>query len=85
MLSPRIRATLEYFLLFVAVTLFCILVVMHANYVQQAWLFERVVKSGHLRCATYSNQGLPVLACGSRMRPSIMKLMSLVGKVILRF
>nr|GMC98724.1 membralin-like protein At1g60995 [Ipomoea batatas] len=35
MLSPRIRATLEYFLLFVAVTLFCILVVMHANYVQQ--------------------------------------------------
>ncbi|PHT48169.1 hypothetical protein CQW23_12377 [Capsicum baccatum] len=35
MLTPRIRATLEYFYLFMAVTLFCILVVMHANYVQQ--------------------------------------------------
>ncbi|XAR51068.1 hypothetical protein NMG60_11005596 [Bertholletia excelsa] len=35
MLTPRIRATLEYMYLFVAVTLFCILVVMHANYVQQ--------------------------------------------------
>lgn len=35
MLTPRIRATLEYLYLFIAVTLFCILVVMHANYVQQ--------------------------------------------------
>ncbi|KAI8556825.1 hypothetical protein RHMOL_Rhmol05G0285500 [Rhododendron molle] len=35
MLTPRIRATLEYVYLFVAITLFCILVVMHANYVQQ--------------------------------------------------
>ncbi|XP_055835167.1 membralin-like protein At1g60995 isoform X2 [Solanum dulcamara] len=35
MLTPRIRATLEYLYLFMAVTLFCILVVMHANYVQQ--------------------------------------------------
>ncbi|CAH9123326.1 unnamed protein product [Cuscuta epithymum] len=35
MLSPRIRATLEYLYLFIAVVLFCILVVMHANYVQQ--------------------------------------------------
>lgn len=35
MLTPRIRATLEYFHLFAAITLFCILVVMHANYVQQ--------------------------------------------------
>ncbi|GAB2211704.1 hypothetical protein Drorol1_Dr00025037 [Drosera rotundifolia] len=35
MLSPRLRASLEYVFLFVAVTLFCILVVMHANYVQQ--------------------------------------------------
>ncbi|XP_060186049.1 membralin-like protein At1g60995 [Lycium barbarum] len=35
MLTPRIRATLEYFYLFIALTLFSILVVMHANYVQQ--------------------------------------------------
>lgn len=35
MLRPKLRATLEYFYLFVAITLFCILVVMHANYVQQ--------------------------------------------------
>lgn len=35
MLTLRIRATLEYLYLFMAVTLFCILVVMHANYVQQ--------------------------------------------------
>lgn len=35
MLRPRIRASLEYFYLFLAITLFCILVVMHANYVQQ--------------------------------------------------
>ncbi|KAI3839869.1 hypothetical protein MKW98_010174 [Papaver atlanticum] len=35
MLTPRIRATLEYFYLIVAVFLFCLLVVMHANYVQQ--------------------------------------------------
>ncbi|GAB2287192.1 hypothetical protein Dimus_021575 [Dionaea muscipula] len=35
MLSPRVRAALEYIYLFVAITLFCILVVMHANYVQQ--------------------------------------------------
>ncbi|KAG2705353.1 hypothetical protein I3843_05G044800 [Carya illinoinensis] len=35
MLRPKLRAALEYFYLFVAITLFCILVVMHANYVQQ--------------------------------------------------
>ncbi|KDP38854.1 hypothetical protein JCGZ_05011 [Jatropha curcas] len=35
MLTPKVRAALEYMYLFVAVTLFCILVVMHANYVQQ--------------------------------------------------
>lgn len=35
MLTQRVRATLEYVYLFVAITLFCILVVMHANYVQQ--------------------------------------------------
>ncbi|KAB1207048.1 Membralin [Morella rubra] len=35
MLRPKVRAVLEYFYLFVAITLFCILVVMHANYVQQ--------------------------------------------------
>ncbi|KNA13265.1 hypothetical protein SOVF_118390 [Spinacia oleracea] len=35
MVTPRIRAALEYFYLFTAVTLFAILVVMHANYVQQ--------------------------------------------------
>ncbi|CBI23782.3 unnamed protein product, partial [Vitis vinifera] len=35
MLTPRVRASLEYIYLFVAITLFCILVVMHANYVQQ--------------------------------------------------
>lgn len=37
MLTPRIRATLEYLHLLVAITLFCILVVMHANYVQQVF------------------------------------------------
>ncbi|KAJ4832582.1 hypothetical protein Tsubulata_030783 [Turnera subulata] len=35
MLTPKVRAALEYIYLFIAVTLFCILVVMHANYVQQ--------------------------------------------------
>ncbi|GLT30545.1 hypothetical protein SLA2020_053390 [Shorea laevis] len=35
MLTPRVRATLEYIYLLIAITLFCILVVMHANYVQQ--------------------------------------------------
>ncbi|KAL5562816.1 hypothetical protein UlMin_032563 [Ulmus minor] len=34
-LTPKVRAALEYLCLFVAVTLFCVLVVMHANYVQQ--------------------------------------------------
>ncbi|EOA34083.1 hypothetical protein CARUB_v10021584mg [Capsella rubella] len=34
-LTPRIRGFLEYTYLCVAITLFCILVVMHANYVQQ--------------------------------------------------
>lgn len=40
MLTPRIRASLEYFYLFLAITLFCILVVMHANYVQQVPTFR---------------------------------------------
>ncbi|CAL0309569.1 unnamed protein product [Lupinus luteus] len=35
MLTPKIRIALEYLYLFLAITLFCILVVMHANYVQQ--------------------------------------------------
>ncbi|KAF2293813.1 hypothetical protein GH714_004977 [Hevea brasiliensis] len=35
MLTPKVRAALEYMYLFIAVTLFCVLVVMHANYVQQ--------------------------------------------------
>ncbi|KAK6915824.1 LOW QUALITY PROTEIN: Membralin, partial [Dillenia turbinata] len=35
MLTPKIRASLEYIYLFLAITLFSILVVMHANYVQQ--------------------------------------------------
>ncbi|KAK9286778.1 hypothetical protein L1049_015183 [Liquidambar formosana] len=35
MLTPKVRATLEYIYLFIAITLFSILVVMHANYVQQ--------------------------------------------------
>ncbi|XP_038883775.1 membralin-like protein At1g60995 isoform X2 [Benincasa hispida] len=35
MLTPKVRATLEYMNLCIAITLFCILVVMHANYVQQ--------------------------------------------------
>ncbi|KAJ7946615.1 putative Membralin [Quillaja saponaria] len=35
MLAPRLRVALEYIYLFIAITLFCILVVMHANYVQQ--------------------------------------------------
>ncbi|XP_068307417.1 membralin-like protein At1g60995 isoform X3 [Pyrus communis] len=34
-LTPKVRAALEYLYLFIAITLFCILVVMHANYVQQ--------------------------------------------------
>ncbi|KAH9685621.1 Membralin-like protein [Citrus sinensis] len=34
-LTPRVRAYLEYIYLFIAITLFCVLVVMHANYVQQ--------------------------------------------------
>ncbi|KAL8229505.1 hypothetical protein R6Q57_014405 [Mikania cordata] len=34
-LTPRIRASLEYMYLLIAITLFAILVVMHANYVQQ--------------------------------------------------
>ncbi|KAK9065127.1 hypothetical protein SSX86_016510 [Deinandra increscens subsp. villosa] len=34
-LTPRIRASLEYIYLLIAITLFGILVVMHANYVQQ--------------------------------------------------
>ncbi|PKI53014.1 hypothetical protein CRG98_026594 [Punica granatum] len=37
-LTPRLRAALEYIYLFIAITLFCILVVMHANYVQQVCL-----------------------------------------------
>ncbi|KAG5000613.1 hypothetical protein JHK87_021685 [Glycine soja] len=35
MLTPKVRVALEYLYLFIAITLFCILVVMHANYVQQ--------------------------------------------------
>ena len=35
MVRPKVRAVLEYLYLFIAITLFCILVVMHANYVQQ--------------------------------------------------
>ncbi|XP_022763279.1 membralin-like [Durio zibethinus] len=34
-LTPRVRVALEYIYLLIAVTSFCILVVMHANYVQQ--------------------------------------------------
>ncbi|KOM54064.1 hypothetical protein LR48_Vigan09g272300 [Vigna angularis] len=34
MLTPKVRVALEYLYLFIAITLFCILVVMHANYVQ---------------------------------------------------
>ncbi|KAK9151129.1 hypothetical protein Syun_009438 [Stephania yunnanensis] len=34
-LSPRVRTALEYVYLVVAIALFCVLVVMHANYVQQ--------------------------------------------------
>lgn len=37
-LTPKVRAALEYIYLFIAITLFCILVVMHANYVQQVCL-----------------------------------------------
>uniref|UniRef100_A0A2P2LKD7 Uncharacterized protein n=1 Tax=Rhizophora mucronata TaxID=61149 RepID=A0A2P2LKD7_RHIMU len=35
MLTPKVRAALEYIYLIIAITLFAILVVMHANYVQQ--------------------------------------------------
>ncbi|KAA3468073.1 membralin-like isoform X1 [Gossypium australe] len=34
-LTPRVRVALEYIYLFIAITFFCILVTMHANYVQQ--------------------------------------------------
>ncbi|GMJ09760.1 high sterol ester 1 [Hibiscus trionum] len=34
-LTPRVRVALEYIYLFIAITSFCILVTMHANYVQQ--------------------------------------------------
>ena len=34
-LTPRVRVALEYIYLFIAITSFCMLVVMHANYVQQ--------------------------------------------------
>ncbi|KAE8680022.1 putative HSP40/DnaJ peptide-binding protein [Hibiscus syriacus] len=34
-LTPRVRIALEYIYLFIAITSFCILVTMHANYVQQ--------------------------------------------------
>ncbi|KAG9132077.1 hypothetical protein Leryth_026647 [Lithospermum erythrorhizon] len=45
-LKPRIRATLEYMYLFLAITLFCILVVMHANYVQQPGCSSELSKTG---------------------------------------
>ncbi|XP_074307937.1 membralin-like protein At1g60995 [Silene latifolia] len=35
MVTPKVRTALEYFFLFAAITLFCILVVLHANFVQQ--------------------------------------------------
>ncbi|KAH9604825.1 hypothetical protein KSS87_011230 [Heliosperma pusillum] len=35
MVTPKVRTALEYFFLFAAITLFSILVVMHANFVQQ--------------------------------------------------
>ncbi|KAJ8768307.1 hypothetical protein K2173_021247 [Erythroxylum novogranatense] len=35
MLTPKLRTALEYICLITAITLFCILLVMHANYVQQ--------------------------------------------------
>ncbi|KAK4486027.1 hypothetical protein RD792_008689 [Penstemon davidsonii] len=35
MVTPKIRVALEYFFFFIAIILFCVLVVMHANYVQQ--------------------------------------------------
>ncbi|KAE8703144.1 putative HSP40/DnaJ peptide-binding protein [Hibiscus syriacus] len=34
-LTPRVRVALEYIYLFIAITSFCVLVTMHANYVQQ--------------------------------------------------
>ena len=40
MLTPKVRVALEYLYLFIAITLFCILVVMHANYVQQVFNFN---------------------------------------------
>lgn len=44
-LTPKVRAALEYMYLFIAITLFCILVVMHANYVQQVSLFPYFLSS----------------------------------------
>ncbi|XP_052873893.1 membralin-like protein At1g60995 isoform X3 [Gossypium arboreum] len=40
-LTPRVRVALEYIYLFIAITFFCILVTMHANYVQQLYKWER--------------------------------------------
>jgi hypothetical protein len=38
LLTPRIRLALEYLYLACAVALFCLLVVMHTNFVQQVWI-----------------------------------------------
>jgi hypothetical protein len=38
LLTPRIRLALEYLYLAGAVALFCLLVVMHTNFVQQVWI-----------------------------------------------
>ncbi|XP_074311670.1 membralin-like protein At1g60995 isoform X2 [Silene latifolia] len=35
LVTPKLRNAIEYFFLFAAITLFCVLVVMHANFVQQ--------------------------------------------------
>ncbi|CAM8904185.1 unnamed protein product [Rhodiola kirilowii] len=49
MLTPRVRATLEYLYLCVAIVLFCVLVVMHANYVQQPGCSSELLEAGSVQ------------------------------------
>lgn len=46
LLTPRIRLALEYLYLAGAVALFCLLVVMHTNFVQQVWIHSPVSEQG---------------------------------------
>lgn len=56
MLTPRIRASLEYIYLFLAITLFCILVVMHANFVQQVLISCSIYQNHNFFFLGYPNR-----------------------------